>query len=514
MKAVYLECMAGISGNMLLGAFLQLGVPQEHLVQALQKLNIPEPYEIRAENVSKNGIQAVHLEVLLPQDAHEMHGHGHGAHHGEHGPHSHAHRTMKAIREMILSSDLSEKVTIQESSVTDNLEPMSSGVYPSFKPGETVTVEDLLYALILASTNAAGNILADYVAGSTPAFAEMMNQKATALGAVNSHFMNAHGLDQEGHYSCAYDMTLILRAAISYDPLRIILSSQKYTIPPTEYTDTRAVQMGHQIVNGNRYVPGVIAGKPGWTVKAQGTLLTAVERPESIYYICTMHSDNGNQYDDTENIIEFMNAGLDGRTPVLKPLVHNMVITNMDDTGADLFYTVDNGGVTSRIVYWDMLKGTPAAVFGPEAGVRPTMGVHLSLPYYGPYVVQIFVTNDTGEEKGLSFYVLYTGRRNRGITEWNGQQYIIDEFGLLRCGGGVEVPEGIFYTNADGAIAHGFCGRFYAGEDGRIVTGWVTAEGVTCYCQGDGRIATGRMRIGGVEYEFNEYGALIGEKTE
>ena len=110
MKAVYLECMAGISGNMLLGAFLQLGVPQEHLVQALQKLNIPEPYEIRAENVSKNGIQAVHLEVLLPQDAHEMHGHGHGAHHGEHGPHSHAHRTMKAIREMILSSDLSEKV--------------------------------------------------------------------------------------------------------------------------------------------------------------------------------------------------------------------------------------------------------------------------------------------------------------------------------------------------------------------------------------------------------------------
>ena len=91
---------------------------------------------------------------------------------------------------------------------------------------------------------------------------------------------------------------------------------------------------------------------------------------------------------------------------------------------------------------------------------------------------------------------------------------IIDEFGLLRCGGGVEVPEGIFYTNADGAIAHGFCGRFYAGEDGRIVTGWVTAEGVTCYCQGDGRIATGRMRIGGVEYEFNEYGALIGEKTE
>ena len=419
--------------------------------------------------------------------------------------------TTKVLTALVVMehADLSEKVTIRESSVTENLEPMSSGVYPSFKPGETVTVEDLLYALILASTNAAGNILADYVAGSTPAFAEMMNQKAAALGAVNSHFVNAHGLDQEGHYSCAYDLTLILRAAFSYDPLRIIMSSQKYTIPPTEYTDTRPMTMGHQIVNGNRNVPGIVAGKPGWTVNAQATLLSAYEGKDQFYYICTMHSDNENHYEDTENIVEYLNASLEGREPVLKPLIHNMVITNSDETGIDLFYVVDNGGTSTRIVYWDMLKGTSDAVFGAPAGVRETMGVHLDLPYHGPFQVQIFVTDENETEHGLSFFVLYTGHPNRGITDWNGQQYVIDEFGLLQCGGGVEVPEGIFYTNADGSIAHGFCGRFYAGEDGRIVTGWVTAEGVTCYCQGDGRIATGRMLIGGTEYEFNEYGALI-----
>ena len=406
--------------------------------------------------------------------------------------------------------NLSEKVTIQESSVTNNLEPMSSGVYPSFKPGETVTVEDLLYALILASTNAAGNILADYVAGSTPAFAEMMNQRAMSIGTVNSHFINAHGLDQEGHYSCAYDMTLIMRAAFSYDPLRIIMQSTKYIIPETQYTSSRSVYMGHQIVNGIIYYPQIAAGKPGWTVKAQGTLLSALERPESWYYICTMYSDNGNQYEDTLNLAEFTNACFEERVPALTPLVHNMVITNVDETGVDLFYNIDNGGVSSRIVYWDLLKGTSAAVFGANTDVKPTMGVHLSLPYYGPFQVQIFVTDATGEEKGLSVFVLYTGRRNQGITNWNGQQYIVDENGLLKCGGGVEVPEGIFYTKGDGTIIHNdFCGRFYAGEDGQIVTGWITAGGKKFYCQADGRIAIGRIIIDGVEYEFSDAGALI-----
>lgn len=406
--------------------------------------------------------------------------------------------------------NLSEKVTIQESSVTYNLETMSSGVYPSFKPGETVTVEDLLYALILESTNAAGNILADYVAGSTAAFAEMMNQKAKSLGAVNSHFVNAHGLDQEGHYSCAYDMTLILRAAFSYDPLRVILQATKYTIPATEYTPSRTIYMGHQIVNGTRYFPKIVAGKPGWTVNAQGTLLSVYEGPDAWYYICTMCSDNGNQYEDTLNLAEFASASVEGREPVLTPLAHNMTITSVDDTGVDLYYNVENGGVSSRIVYWDLLKGTSNAIFGPDAGVKPTMGVHLSLPYHGAFQVQIFVTDEAGEERGLSFFVLYTGRRNaEGIKDWNGKQYIIDENGLLKYGGGVSVPEGHYYVSSDGTIAHGFCGRFYAGEDGQIMTGWITAEGATFFCQADGRIATGTLIIEGVKYEFSESGTLL-----
>ncbi len=407
-------------------------------------------------------------------------------------------------------ADLSAAVTIQESSVTDNLEPMSSGVYPSFKPFETVTVLDLLYALILSSTNSAGNILADHVAGSSEAFAEMMNQKVAELGLSHSHFVNAHGLDAEGHYTCAYDMAVILKCALQNETLRTILSTKSYTIPATEYAAERSCIMGHRMVSGNMPVNGVYAGKPGWTVNAQGTLVTAAERNGRKLYICTMHSDNGNQYEDTENIAEYAYAKLEDRAPSLKALAHNMLIRKTDDTGVDLYYVIDNGGQSTRIVYWDLTKGTGAAVFGTPAEAKPRMGVHLSLPYHGAYMVQIFVTQASGEETGIGFHVLYTGEMLKsGLTDWNGQTYVIDDFGLLKCGGGVEVPEGIFYTNEDGAIAHGFCGRFYAGEDGRLVTGWVTAEGVTCYCQGDGRLATGRMVIGGAVHQFNAYGALI-----
>ena len=406
-------------------------------------------------------------------------------------------------------ADLLDTVTIQQSSLEENMEPMSSGVRPSFKPNEKVTVLDLLYALILASTNAAGNILADHVSGSTAGFAELMNQKCAQLGLTHSHFVNAHGLDAEGHYSCAYDMAVILKAAISNPIICNIMSTLSYTIPATEYTDARGVLMNHRMLGNDLVVPGVFAGKPGWTVNAQGTLLTAVERDGVRLYVCTMHSDDECHYTDTENLIEYCYAKLAGGYPYLKPVTHNITVRNADEKGVDIFFTIDNPAKSAQIVYWDLIQGTAAAVFGEEAPAKTYMGVHLSLPKEGPYAVQIFTTDQSGERYLKMFYVLYTGHMNdEGIVKWNGNEYIIDEFGMLQVGS-VEVPQGIYCTNADGTICHGFTGRFYAGEDGQLVTGWITADGVTCYAQGDGRIATGRMMIDGVEYTFSETGVLL-----
>ena len=102
MRAIYLDCIAGISGNMLLGAFLQAGVPAEHLAQELKKLPLPDPYHIHIEKTSRNGIQAIHLDVDLQN--------GQGHHHEGMHHHHHHHRTMREIRHMLEGSALSEAV--------------------------------------------------------------------------------------------------------------------------------------------------------------------------------------------------------------------------------------------------------------------------------------------------------------------------------------------------------------------------------------------------------------------
>ena len=87
MKAIYLDCFSGISGNMLLGAFLAAGVPEAHLRAELAKLPIEGSYAMKVEPVVKNGIAACYVDVQPPH---------HGHHDGEHGHHEH--RTMADIR--------------------------------------------------------------------------------------------------------------------------------------------------------------------------------------------------------------------------------------------------------------------------------------------------------------------------------------------------------------------------------------------------------------------------------
>ena len=121
MKAIYLDCFSGISGNMLLGAFLQAGVPRQYLIDELVRLPLAGEFELQAEDVKKNGIQAVYVDVRLSEKmgehaaGNEPHEHeNHHAHLSSSGS-GHVHRTMKDIREMLEESALSE--TVREKSL-------------------------------------------------------------------------------------------------------------------------------------------------------------------------------------------------------------------------------------------------------------------------------------------------------------------------------------------------------------------------------------------------------------
>lgn len=162
--------------------------------------------------------------------------------------------------------------------------------------GEELTVEELLYALLLESANECGNGLAEHVAGSIDAFVTMMNEKALELGCRNTHFVNPHGLPDEDHYTSAYDMALITQAALQYEDFIRISGAERYQIPATNKDNEITYMKNHHKMiasyNGDeRFLDDtVIAGKTGYTSAAKNTLVTVARRSGMTFIVITMHT--------------------------------------------------------------------------------------------------------------------------------------------------------------------------------------------------------------------------------
>lgn len=134
--------------------------------------------------------------------------------------------------------------------------------------GEQLTVEDLLYGLMLLSGNDAAEALAYHISGSIEDFAELMNQKADVLGLHNTRFANPHGLDSEENYSTASDMAHLAASALENEDFRRIVSSQSYSCGTRRMTNHNKLLWDYQ---------GAIGVKTGYTKKAGRILVGAAE---------------------------------------------------------------------------------------------------------------------------------------------------------------------------------------------------------------------------------------------
>jgi D-alanyl-D-alanine carboxypeptidase (penicillin-binding protein 5/6) len=153
------------------------------------------------------------------------------------------------------------------------------------EPGQTLSVRDLLYGLLLPSGNDAALALAEYVGGGTLPFAEMMNAKALELGLYDSHFVNPHGLDAPNHYTSAYDIAMLGRALMRHSDLAAIVGTHVYT-PAWD---------GPSVWNGNRLLnlyPGVIGTKTGFTDNAGQTIVATAERDGLTFVVSVMGSED------------------------------------------------------------------------------------------------------------------------------------------------------------------------------------------------------------------------------
>lgn len=154
------------------------------------------------------------------------------------------------------------------------------------KPGDKLTMEQLLYGLLLPSGNDAAAAIAVHMDGSVEEFAHRMNQEARRLGATGTHFVNPHGLHDENHYTTAYDLYLIFNEALKYPEFRKIIGSPTYTAMYTlasGETATRTWDATNLYMTGSRKLPkglSLLGGKTG-TTKAAGNCLIMESQDEA-----------------------------------------------------------------------------------------------------------------------------------------------------------------------------------------------------------------------------------------
>lgn len=200
---------------------------------------------------------------------------------------------------------LDETVTFSESAVY-NVESNSSSA--GYDTGDTASVKDCLYALLLKSANEAANALAEHVAGSADAFAVLMNEKAAELGCQDSHFANPSGLNNEEHYVSAYDMALITRAAFENPTFAKIVETTYYKLPPNQKNpEGQGISPGNKLVKKNwpqYYRPDVLGGKTGYTSIALNTLVNGARQGDTTLITVILHSNN-TQYEDTSRLLDF-----------------------------------------------------------------------------------------------------------------------------------------------------------------------------------------------------------------
>ena len=189
----------------------------------------------------------------------------------------------------------------------------------NLQAGEQISIENLLYALLVKSANEVATVLAEHIAGSVENFSNMMNERAKELGCENTHFVNANGIHNEDHYTTAYDLFLITKEAMKNETFRKIVSTPSYTLPATNKYPTadRYLKNTNDLIRVNKstradnyYYQYAIGVKTGYTKEAKNCLISASNK-DGLEFISVVlgagSTENGlsERYLDTINMFNY-----------------------------------------------------------------------------------------------------------------------------------------------------------------------------------------------------------------
>lgn len=211
------------------------------------------------------------------------------------------------------------------------------------KPGEKIRLEDLLYGLMLNSGNDAAVAVAEHVSGSVGAFADEMNKKAAEIGAADTSFKNPNGLDEEGHFSTAYDMAIIGAYAMRNEKFREIVGTQKKTAA-LENSGTKLYFSNHnKLLKQLDYVNGI---KTGYTKATGRCLVSSAEIDGMSFIICTLNAPD--DWNDHKKLYEYAKNEYERRAVIKEGrFLKNEYIDGMTVSvcaGADVYAAVKKNG--------------------------------------------------------------------------------------------------------------------------------------------------------------------------
>jgi D-alanyl-D-alanine carboxypeptidase (penicillin-binding protein 5/6) len=206
---------------------------------------------------------------------------------------------------LVENTQPSDEIIIGED-VPTLIEKGSSQIY--LIPGEILTVEQILDALMIESANDAAVAIAQHISGSVEDFSKLMNKRAKELGAVQSNFVNPNGLHDDEHYTTAYDMAMIMKEVIKHPELTEVMTKINSSIPETQYQEKRYLWTKNRLIRSSSseyFNRDVIATKTGFTSMAGNTLVTAAERDSLRLITVVLKSSGVMTYEDTNNMLKY-----------------------------------------------------------------------------------------------------------------------------------------------------------------------------------------------------------------
>lgn len=200
-------------------------------------------------------------------------------------------------------SNLEDMVTFSRNAVF-SIDRDSSNM--GMDAGQSITMEQCLYGILVHSANEVANAVAEHISGDIASYVELMNQKASELGCLDSHFVTTNGLHDENHYTTPYDLAQIGRSFFQNETLSKIAGTSYYEIQPTEtQPDLIPCYTHNQITRGQYTLEGYIGGKTGYTTQARQTLVTCAERNGMKLICVVMKDESPSQFTDTISLFEY-----------------------------------------------------------------------------------------------------------------------------------------------------------------------------------------------------------------